>query len=91
MYSRWHEIVDDEIYRVEISVAFAKPLGKEPDPEKRGGEVRLHKHTEQQEQRVNLLNKQNELLVTYDQVAKRGEVILMIFHIISDRINVYLK
>lgn len=55
LYSRWAEIVDDEIYRVEVSVAFAKPLGEEPDPEKKGGETRLQRYREQQVIRDNLL------------------------------------
>jgi hypothetical protein len=55
LFSRWSEIDDGEIYRVEISVAFTKPLGKEPDPEKNGGEARLQRYRRQQEQRDNLL------------------------------------
>jgi hypothetical protein len=55
LYSRWSEIADDEACLVEISIAFAKPLGKEPDPEKRGGEARLLKYREQQEKRDRLL------------------------------------
>ncbi|MDP1694690.1 MAG: S8 family peptidase [Candidatus Woesearchaeota archaeon] len=55
LYSRWAEIVDDEIYRVEVSVAFAKPIGEVPDPEKKGGEARLRRYREQQEIRDNLL------------------------------------
>ena len=55
LYSRWAEIVDDEIYCVEVSVAFAKPIGEVPDPEKKGGEARLQRYREQQEIRDNLL------------------------------------
>lgn len=60
LFSRWSEIVDDEIYRVEISVAFAKPLGKEPDPEKFGGEPRLQRYRKQQVQRDDLLLKRQD-------------------------------
>lgn len=43
LYTHWSEIVDDELYKVEVSVAFAIPHGKEPNPEKQGGEKRLQR------------------------------------------------
>lgn len=55
LYSHWNEINDDEKYHVEVSVAFAKPLGKEPDSTKQGGIARLKKYREQQVMRDDLL------------------------------------
>ncbi|NPD45382.1 S8 family peptidase [Lentimicrobium sp. S6] len=48
LYSKWHEIEDNKVYNVEVSIAFAKSIGKEPDPTKRGGESRLRKYREKQ-------------------------------------------
>jgi hypothetical protein len=57
LYSRWNEIIDDELYRVEVSVAFAKPMGKEPDPEKTHGyQKRLQKYRDKQIARDNILS-----------------------------------
>ncbi|MBN1181617.1 MAG: S8 family serine peptidase [Bacteroidales bacterium] len=46
LFSNWSKIQDAENYLVEVSVAFAKPIGKEPDASKQGGEARLKKYRE---------------------------------------------
>jgi len=46
LLEKWSEIEDDKFYRLEVSIAFDKPLGKEPDPSKVGGETRLRKYQE---------------------------------------------
>jgi Subtilase family len=51
LYLRWNEIQDDEFYNLEVSVAFDKPLGKEPDANKKGGQNRLAKYRQMQEER----------------------------------------
>ncbi|MGM0378049.1 MAG: S8 family peptidase, partial [Bacteroidota bacterium] len=55
LYSKWNEIADDEFYRVEVSVAFSKPIGKEPDPNKVGGKRRRHRYEEKLIERDELL------------------------------------
>lgn len=55
LFSRWGEIEDDELYHVEISIAFAKSIGKEPDPEIRGYEKRKQKYDAKLLVRDNLL------------------------------------
>jgi subtilisin family serine protease len=55
LYASWDKIKDDELYKLEVSIAFDKPLGKEPDPSKHGGETRLQKFKEQQIKRDELL------------------------------------
>ena len=44
LFSIWGKIQDKENYLVEVSVAFAKPIGKEPDITKKGGEKRFKKY-----------------------------------------------
>jgi hypothetical protein len=55
LYSNWDNINDEEVYKLEVSIAFAKPIGKEPDPSKRGGETRLRNYRAQLEERDELL------------------------------------
>jgi len=55
LYAKWKNINDDEIYNLEVSIAFARPIGKEPDPTKQGGEARLQKYRENLEERDDLL------------------------------------
>lgn len=60
LFEKWSQILDDQTYKVEVSIAFDKPLAKEPDPEKQGGEKRLQKFRQQQEERDNqLLEREN--------------------------------
>jgi hypothetical protein len=44
LLEKWNTIQDQEIYKLEVGIAFDKPLGQEPDPEKQGGEKRLKEH-----------------------------------------------
>ncbi|HYQ57615.1 MAG TPA: S8 family peptidase [Draconibacterium sp.] len=72
LYSKWPEIVDDVIYHVEVSIAFARPLGKEPDPAKKGGELRLQNYRKLQEERDNsLLSRQDHF---EEFIAHYGEI-----------------
>lgn len=61
LYAKWNEIQDDELYRLEVSIAFDKPIGKEPDPIKQGGEARLRKYRELIVEREDrLMNREND-------------------------------
>lgn len=51
LLSLWKNIEDNEIFAVEVGIAFDKPLGKEPDPTKQGGKVRLQKYRDSQVER----------------------------------------
>ena len=55
LYARWPVLQDDVQYQVEVGIAFDKPLGKEPDPTKQGGEARLEKYRQKQMERDELL------------------------------------
>jgi hypothetical protein len=44
LYKKWSDIVDDDIYTLEVSVAFDKPIGERPDPTKQGGLARLRRY-----------------------------------------------
>ena len=55
LFSNWSKIQDRENYLVEVSVAFAKPIGKEPDASKQGGAARLKKYREDLINRDDLL------------------------------------
>ena len=51
LWAKWPDIVDDEVYKVEVGIAFDKPLGPEPDPDKQGGPKRLEKYRNAQVER----------------------------------------
>ena len=55
LFEKWDIIEDNQVYGVEVSIAFDKPIGKEPDVTKQGGEARLRKYREQLIERDNLL------------------------------------
>ncbi len=44
LFGKWDTISDSLLYQVEVSIAFDKPIGKEPDANKKGGIKRLEKH-----------------------------------------------
>ncbi|NOU16265.1 MAG: S8 family peptidase [Bacteroidales bacterium] len=46
LLSQWPKIDDNKNYPLEVSIAFAKPIGKEPDITKRGGPKRLEAYEE---------------------------------------------
>lgn len=54
LLSQWDNIKDDELYKVEVSIAFDKPLGKEPDRNKQGGQARWEKFMQKCLERDNL-------------------------------------
>ncbi|NVK64880.1 MAG: S8 family peptidase [Flavobacteriales bacterium] len=72
MYAKWKNIRDDEVYNLEVSIAFAKPIGKEPDSTKRGGETRLRKYREKLEERDELLMQRESHF--QDFIAHYGEI-----------------
>lgn len=51
LFSIWPNFEDDQTYRVEVSIAFDKPLGKEPDPTKKGGRTKLERYRKNLEER----------------------------------------
>jgi len=55
LLDKWPDINDNDTFHLEIGIAFNKPLGKEPDPTKQGGENRLKKYRKKQEERDILL------------------------------------
>jgi hypothetical protein len=55
LLAKWSEINDDDTFKLEVGIAFNKPLGKEPDPTKQGGEKRLEKYRNKLEERDKLL------------------------------------
>lgn len=58
--SIWREIEEDRIYNVEVGVAFDKPIGKVPDPTKRGYENKLQKFRDEQIERDQLFEERQE-------------------------------
>jgi Subtilase family len=51
LLEKWNTIEDTRVYRIETSIAFDKPLGKEPDPNKQGGARRLERYRSLQVER----------------------------------------
>lgn len=60
LLSIWTDITDDRIYTLEIGIAFDKPIGKVPDPTKRGYETKLHKFREEQIERNERFDERQE-------------------------------
>ncbi len=69
LLERWKDIRDDDNLELEVSIAFDKPLGKEPDPKKKGGEKRLERYKQMQVDRDDrLIERENhfdEFLTNY--------------------------
>ncbi|MEM9671444.1 MAG: S8 family peptidase [Bacteroidota bacterium] len=55
LYAKWASIQDTKQYKVEVSIAFDRPISEEPDPTKRGGEKRLEKYQQKLIERDELL------------------------------------
>lgn len=55
LFKDWNKIQENDKYYVEVSVAFAKPIGKEPDITKKGGEKRFRKYQDKLIERDDLL------------------------------------
>lgn len=60
LLEKWDTILDEQLYEVEVAVAFDKPIGKEPDTTKKGGPKRLEKYRAKLEKRDDfLMERQN--------------------------------
>jgi hypothetical protein len=55
LLAKWADINDTETFQLEVGIAFNKPLRKEPDATKQGGETRLQNYRKEQEEREELL------------------------------------
>lgn len=47
LLDKWNEIDDDQDYELEIGVAFARPIGAEPDRTKHGGQKRWERYQQE--------------------------------------------
>lgn len=73
LYLKWDTIQDDDNYNLEVSIAFSKPLEKEPDPNKMGGEARLRAYRKKLEERDELLMDRESHF--QDFISHYGEII----------------
>ncbi len=55
LYAKWNEIQDDEIYDLEVSIAFDKPIEKAPEPGVRGYKKKIENYRHKLEERDDLL------------------------------------
>lgn len=61
LQSIWKEIVDDRIYKLEVGIAFDKPLGNAPNPESRFYERNLERYNQKLRERDDrFLERQDE-------------------------------
>jgi hypothetical protein len=60
LLENWNKIEDNEIYQIEVSIAFDRPLKKEPDPNKKGGAKRLERYRNLQIDRDDQLRAREE-------------------------------
>ena len=58
--SIWRTIEETKLYRLEVGIAFDKPLGKSPDPNKRGFENKLEKYRQDQIERDERFDERQE-------------------------------
>jgi hypothetical protein len=58
--SIWRDIDEERIYKVEVGVAFDKPIGKVPDPSKRGYDNKLQKFRDEQIERGERFDERQE-------------------------------
>ena len=79
LLSKWPNIDDNDIFLLEVSIAFDKPIGKEPDPEKQGGVARLEKYRNQLIERDNLLMDREENFENF--IKHYGELKSSIIHL----------
>lgn len=72
LYSKWSSIQDEEVYEVEIGIAFDRPIKKEPDRTKKGGEKRHNKFLAEQIERDEELESRHshfqEFILTYGEL-----------------------
>lgn len=65
LFKKWGEIIDSELFDIEVSIAFDKPIGREPDPTKKGGIVRLEKYNAKLLEREELLEKRQDDFIKF--------------------------
>jgi hypothetical protein len=65
LLNKWNTLNDNENYQIEVSVAFDKPIGKEPDSTKKGGENRLKKYNERLIERDRLYDEREEDFIRF--------------------------
>jgi hypothetical protein len=60
LFRDWPNILDDQMYTIEVSIAFDKPLGKSPNPLRRGYEKKLEVYQAEIERRDDeMMTRQN--------------------------------
>lgn len=73
LFEKWNTIQDTDTYQIEVSIAFDKPLGKEPDPNKKGGARRLERYRNLAIQRDDRLREREEhfgqFILEYGQIT----------------------
>lgn len=79
LYSKWANIQDDEIYQLEVSIAFDKPIGKEPDPNIRGFQRKLEEHRRKLDERDDLLIERESHFENF--IKHYGEITSSIVHL----------
>ncbi|MDV3550058.1 peptidase [Elizabethkingia anophelis] len=70
LMKKWDQIKDSELYNIEVSIAFDKPIGKEPDITKRGGIARLEKYREKLLEREDLLEERQSGFIEFIEFYK---------------------
>lgn len=61
LFEKWNKIEEEQDYHLEVSIAFDKPIGKEPDRTRIGGESRYAKYCKELIERdEKLLDRQSE-------------------------------
>ncbi|OXA78514.1 hypothetical protein B0A58_04345, partial [Flavobacterium branchiophilum NBRC 15030 = ATCC 35035] len=72
LLSIWRNISDNQIFNLEVGIAFDKPLGNIPDVNKKGGIARLKRYREKEIERSDfLLERQDDF---YNFIKGYGEV-----------------
>lgn len=79
LLEKWNIIQDAEIYKIEVGIAFDKPIGKEPDPNKKGGARRLDRYRRLQIERDDrLIERENH----FDEFINRyGQLTSSLIHL----------
>jgi Subtilase family len=63
LLSIWKTIIDNDVFTLEVGIAFDKPLGNLPDSSKKGGVARLKKYREKE------IDRDNRMLERQDQFS----------------------
>lgn len=72
LFKKWNAIQDAENYQIEVGIAFDKPMGKEPDPNKQGGARRLEKYRNSLIERDDRLRTREEHFEEF--ISKYGQI-----------------